>query len=88
MNLLADALQHELDAAGAETKIVSFQEGTIRGWAEYNWGDAVAVDLIVDQAKEEDSTRFFYRRGNESRPPAHESESRRVCTTSSMPTNL
>lgn len=43
-----------LQAAGAGTKIVSLKVGTIRGWAENNWGKDLAVDLSVDQAKEED----------------------------------
>jgi protease I len=46
--------QRALQAAGAETRIVSLKKGTITGWTANNWGEAVAVDLDIDEAKAED----------------------------------
>jgi len=43
-----------LDEAGAVTKVVSLKSGEIKGWNEKNWGDSIAVDLTVDEAKAED----------------------------------
>jgi protease I len=43
-----------LDAAGAKTSVVSPKSGKIRGWKLKDWGDEVAVDLSLDQAKPED----------------------------------
>jgi protease I len=42
-----------LDAAGAQTTVVSLQAGKIRGWKMKEWGDEVAVDATLDQAKPE-----------------------------------
>jgi protease I len=39
-----------LDKAGAETKVVSPQEGDVRGWNMKRWGKAVAVDLPLESA--------------------------------------
>jgi protease I len=39
-----------LDAAGATTHIVSPKDGTIKGWAEKNWGDEFPVDVPLAQA--------------------------------------
>ncbi len=71
-----------LQAAGAGTKIVSLKVGTIRGWAENNWGKDLAVDLSVDQAKEEDfeCASSAWRR-HEPGPPANQSESSCVRTS-------
>jgi len=38
-----------LDAAGAETTIVSLQPGEIRGWNQKDWGRSVRVDRTIDQ---------------------------------------
>jgi protease I len=43
-----------LDAAGAETRVVSPKSGTIRGWNFTNWGDEVKVDMQLDQAQPDD----------------------------------
>jgi protease I len=43
-----------LEEAGAEVKIVSLKPGEIKGWNEKNWGDSIAVDLTVDEARAED----------------------------------
>ena len=43
-----------LDAAGAQTRVVSPKSGTIRGWNFTNWGDEVKVDLQLDQARPDD----------------------------------
>jgi protease I len=39
-----------LDAAGADTSIVSPKQGKVRGWKMKDWGDEVAVDQALDQA--------------------------------------
>jgi protease I len=39
-----------LDAAGADTAIVSPKKGKVRGWKMKDWGDEVAVDQALDQA--------------------------------------
>jgi protease I len=43
-----------LRAAGAEVHIVSPEAGSIRGWAEDDWGDAVAVDRTLDEVRVDD----------------------------------
>lgn len=43
-----------LDAAGATTRIVSPQNGVIRGWSFRYWGDAFLVDVALDQASPDD----------------------------------
>lgn len=43
-----------LEEAGAETRVVSLEAGEIKGWNEKNWGDSIAVDQTVDEAKAED----------------------------------
>jgi protease I len=39
-----------LDAAGANTELVSLKEGKIKGWNHKDWGDEVDVDLSLDDA--------------------------------------
>ena len=39
-----------LDKIGAETKVVSPQEGEVRGWNVKRWGKSVAVDVPLDSA--------------------------------------
>ena len=39
-----------LDKAGAETKVVSPQEGEVRGWNMKRWGKSIAVDVPLDSA--------------------------------------
>jgi protease I len=43
-----------LDAAGADTTLVSPTAGTIKAWQHDRWGDQISVDLALDQAREED----------------------------------
>jgi protease I len=43
-----------LDAAGAQTRVVSPKADKIRGWNFTNWGDEVKVDVPLDQAKPDD----------------------------------
>lgn len=43
-----------LDAASAETRVVSPKADRIRGWKSKEWGDEVRVDAPLDQAKPED----------------------------------
>jgi protease I len=39
-----------LDAAGAQTVVVSPQKGTVRGWNHKEWGQQVAVDQALESA--------------------------------------
>jgi protease I len=39
-----------LDEAGAETRVVSPRDGTVRGWNHKEWGDEVAVDVPLARA--------------------------------------
>jgi protease I len=39
-----------LDAAGADTAIVSPKKGKVRGWKMKEWGDELDVDQALDQA--------------------------------------
>jgi protease I len=43
-----------LKKAGAQALIVSPKEGEVRGWAEKDWGDAVKVDVQLDDADPEE----------------------------------
>jgi protease I len=43
-----------LDQAGAVTKVVSLKDGQIKGWKHTEWGDEVAVDLTLGNARAED----------------------------------
>ena len=43
-----------LDAAGAQTKIVSPKTGKVRGWKFVEWGDEVPVDIALDKADADD----------------------------------
>jgi protease I len=43
-----------LDDAGAETSIVSPNEGQVRGWNHTEWGDKVSVDVPLNEAKADD----------------------------------
>lgn len=43
-----------LNDAGAETRVVSPRESTIRGWNHRDWGSHVTVDVPLDQADAED----------------------------------
>jgi protease I len=43
-----------LDAAGAQTRVVSPKADKIRGWKFTDWGEEVKVDVPLDQAKPED----------------------------------
>jgi protease I len=40
-----------LDAAGARTVIVSPKSGSIKGWEHDHWGDSIAVDQSLDDAR-------------------------------------
>jgi protease I len=39
-----------LDRIGAETKVVSPQEGEVRGWNMKKWGKSITVDVPLDSA--------------------------------------
>jgi protease I len=43
-----------LDAAGAETSIVSPKAKRVRGWKFKDWGDKLDVDVVLDEAKPQD----------------------------------
>lgn len=43
-----------LDQAGAQTVVVSPVEGRVKGWKFTNWGDDVAVDLPLANARADD----------------------------------
>jgi len=43
-----------LDAAGAETRIVSPKHEKVRGWKFTEWGDDLPVDLPLERARPED----------------------------------
>lgn len=43
-----------LEQAGAKTVVASLEDGQIKGWKDGNWGDSVAVDLLVDKVAESD----------------------------------
>jgi protease I len=43
-----------LDAAGANTKVVSPKSGSIKGWNIDNWGNEIKVDIALDRASPDD----------------------------------
>src|SRR5262245_53432929 len=43
-----------LDAAGAETRIVSPRKERVRGWRDGQWADEFPVDVTLDQARAAD----------------------------------
>jgi len=43
-----------LDAAGAQTRVVSPKTDKVRGWNHTDWGDELKVDVTLEQAKAED----------------------------------
>jgi protease I len=43
-----------LDAAGANTKVVSPKSGSIKGWNHTDWGDTIPVDAPLDSASPND----------------------------------
>ena len=43
-----------LEEAGFETVVVSPEDGQINGWQDKDWGDAVKVDLTLDEAEAAD----------------------------------
>jgi protease I len=43
-----------LDAAGADTRVVSPQSGKVRGWNHTDWGEELPVDVPLAQAKPDD----------------------------------
>ncbi|WP_417591405.1 type 1 glutamine amidotransferase domain-containing protein [Parasphingorhabdus sp.] len=40
--------------AGADVTIVSLRSGSIKSWDEKEWGEDIAVDLTLDEAREDD----------------------------------
>ena len=43
-----------LQEAGAQTTLISPNEGTVRGWAKTDWGEEIPVELPLSQARAED----------------------------------
>jgi protease I len=43
-----------LDEGGARTQVVSPKQDKIKGWQHDQWGDEIAVDLPLDQARADD----------------------------------
>ena len=43
-----------LEEAGATTEVISLKPGQIKGWKFTEWGDSVAVDKVVSDAKIDD----------------------------------
>jgi protease I len=43
-----------LEAAGAKVDVISLEPGKIRGWQHGNWGEEVAVDKVVRDARADD----------------------------------
>jgi protease I len=43
-----------LEAAGATVDVVSPQSGSVKGWQHTRWGDEVAVDRPLSEARPED----------------------------------
>jgi protease I len=43
-----------LEEAGAKTVIASLEEGKITGWKDKDWGESIAVDVLVDDVSVED----------------------------------
>jgi protease I len=43
-----------LDAAGANTKVVSPKSGSIKGWNIDNWGNDIKVDIVLDSTSPDD----------------------------------
>src|SRR5215467_4510231 len=43
-----------LDAAGAQTTVVSPKTGSIKSWERGNWSDEIRVDLPLDRAQADD----------------------------------
>jgi protease I len=46
--------RNALEAAGAETSLVSPSAGKVKGWKHTRWGNQFGVDLPLDQARPED----------------------------------
>ena len=45
----AQAQKKALEDAGFETVVASLEPGSITGWKDKNWGDAVAVNITLDE---------------------------------------
>jgi intracellular protease, PfpI family len=43
-----------LDAAGANTRVVSPKSGSIKGWNHTEWGEQIPVDVPLDRASPDD----------------------------------
>ena len=46
--------RRQLLDAGADVTIISLQSGSIKSWDQKDWGEAIGVDLTIDEASESD----------------------------------
>lgn len=46
--------KENLEKAGIETVVVSLKPGEIKGWDQKDWGESVAVDMVLDDASADD----------------------------------
>ena len=46
--------RNALNEAGATTLVVAPEPGTVRGWNHTDWGERVEVDVVLDEAEEND----------------------------------
>src|SRR4051812_18461558 len=46
--------RNALEAAGADTSLVSPASGTVKGWEHTHWGNQFNVDIPLDEAHPED----------------------------------
>ena len=68
-----------LDAAGAETWLISPKPGRVRAWNLTEWGDTFTVDVRLDQAGPEDfEVLLLPGGGHQSRPAPDVARSRRL----------
>ena len=44
----------QLSKAGADITIMSLEKGSIKSWDEDDWGESIAVDMVVQDARVED----------------------------------
>jgi len=48
-----------LEAAGANTKVVSPKSGSIKGWNHTNWGEPIKVDVTLQNSSPDDYDALF-----------------------------
>lgn len=43
-----------LEAAGAQTKVISLKKGSIKAWSKTDWGKSIQVDEVITNASSDD----------------------------------